>query len=468
MRMTLWSDGRGPNGARRYTLFSKGAPKLAKQDSVPRFGGLSLPVLIGRRKVIVTPITDFAGVRSESQVDSTYDVTSCTEVESLSGTPLPDADTPPKKPFLFNAAARLQLSETKLGPRRVKPEENTHQIAEFKDNRESHTKDSLCEQSSESSPQGNNVTVTMSTEPSPSCSENKIVIKLPEPCNGQATSLPEVAAAFEGSNEKGSGTLEDVLHRQDTASTSASSDGGNATARSSDDSIDATSIAVTPKICAQVDAIALTCTNSGSRDLLSVVQGHWRTSRDTPVRVAGNLAWWIRDSAIDLGGTISEVDGELHLLFSDGSIYRAELDETETVLKWSDGDVWKLGKKDEIAPALTKPTLSESFSKVLNAEQKGTTPKRRTHREPPTPSHQNAVSHVQYELTSVKMLSGTESPEQVCREVSDVPQIIRCEDGDLWFRYKDGRTYHAALQPEGTQLPVTGSQLGFTPRGETA
>ena len=106
-----------------YTLFSKGAPKLAKQDSVPRFGGLSLPVLIGRRKVIVTPITDFAGVRSESQVDSTYDVTSCTEVESLSGTPLPDADTPPKKPFLFNAAARLQLSETKLGPRRVKPED---------------------------------------------------------------------------------------------------------------------------------------------------------------------------------------------------------------------------------------------------------------------------------------------------------------------------------------------------------
>lgn len=467
MRMTLWSDVRAPNGARRYTLCSKGGPKLAKQDSVQRFGGLSLPVLIGRRKVMVTPITDFEGVRSESQVDSTYDVTSCTEVESLSGTPLPDADTPPKKPFLFNAAARFQLSETKLGSRRVKPEEN---------NRESHTKDGLCEQGSESSPQGNNFTVTMSTgpldeSPSPSCNENEIVIKLPEPCNGQATSLPEVATAFKGSNEKGSGTLEDVLHRQDTASTSASSDGGNATARSSDDSIDATSIAVTPKICAQVDAIALSCTISGSRDLLSVVQGHWRTSRDTPVRVAGNLAWWIRDSAIDLGGTISEVDGELQLLFSDGSIYRAELDETETVLKWSDGDVWKLGKKDEIAPALTKPTLSESFSKVLNAEQKGTTPKRRTHREPPTPAHQNAVSHVQHELTSLKSsssLSGTESPEQVCGESSDVPQIIRCKDGDLWLRYKDGRTYHAALQPEGTQLPVTGSQLGFAPLGETA
>merc|ERR1711904_39857 len=108
---------------------------------------------------------------------------------------------------------------------RVKPKQNTHKVVELKDKGGSNTKDDLCQQSSQTPPQGNIVTVStgpFDRSPSPSCNANGSVMK---PGNGRATSLMEGATVRRASTEKESGALENVLYSQDSASTSASSDG---------------------------------------------------------------------------------------------------------------------------------------------------------------------------------------------------------------------------------------------------
>eukprot|EP00746_Dinoflagellata_sp_MGD_P161151 gnl/MRDRNA2_/MRDRNA2_88195_c0_seq1.p1 gnl/MRDRNA2_/MRDRNA2_88195_c0~~gnl/MRDRNA2_/MRDRNA2_88195_c0_seq1.p1 ORF type:complete len:398 (+),score=51.62 gnl/MRDRNA2_/MRDRNA2_88195_c0_seq1:75-1268(+) len=396
--MTLWSVAKRHEAGR--SVCAKDGPKLAKQDSVARLGSLSLPVLIGRSKVMMTrtsPITDFEDLPdgSKCHTDSLNDVTSSSpssiEAKSTPGTPLCNTETParqtsqeqctpPKKSFFFSPTARFQLSEKKWRSTRINPQDSS-----------------------------------------------------------------------EG---------------QDAVSTSASSDAEattESTPSSSEGLTDDRSDTLSLSNAVSLEASATYASTNKSKDLLSVVQGHWLTLRETPVRVTGSEALWIRDSAIDLGGIISELHGKLQLVFSDGSIYTAELDETQTVLTWSDGDVWKFEGQCKVAPALTAPALSESFAHVLNADQSVMNPTRRADREPNLPatlSHQNiiTVSHAHAQnCVNTRSLSS----EQSCEEVSETPQIVRCKDGDLWLRFEDGRTYHAALQPEGAP------QLGFAPLGDT-
>jgi hypothetical protein len=380
------------------------------------------------------------------------------EAGGLTGAPIYNAESPHrntslehcsplKKGFFFSPSARWQFSGKKwrTGSTRVNPQENRQHVAE---DRTSFAQIHAAVSASVSDAEH------LSAVASRSDAEHSL--DLPEPRSG----------LLEPPWGKGTAPIAEVESGQDTLSTSASSDAEATTPISSEgqDTVSTSACSdgnevsfATPTSLSDDGSDTLSnplklevVTTNQSKDLLSIVQGHWVTLRDTPVRVTGSQALWIRDSVIDLGGTLTEVDEKLQLRFSDGSIYTAELNETETVLTWSDGDVWRLDTRCPIAPALVSPTLSESFAKVLNADQKGMTAKRRSHRKPSLPAtlpQQNnvTVSHAQPQNC---MNTSSLSPEQSCEEVSEVPQIIRCKDGVVWLRFQDGRTYHAALQPE--------------------
>lgn len=518
--MSLWCTTRDPTNEAEWSsarpTTGMGGRYPVKQDDVARWGGLTLPVLIGRSKIMVTrttPFIDSENVSSVPRIGSVNDGSPSSEIEGLPETPLlpsenplpkssPSSVTVPKKSLFFKPAARFQFTEKKWSNISIKPKEHKkHKI-------NPEASEQLATPKEESMPSAKSLStcanVPLSTGPvsaSPVCdsapeSHSEWVVDHVTPCIDKTGCSENSAVPIEGlSGEERCSLDEDKLLRQDTISTFASSDadiptyptpsstssagsagssssvgGEDGSDESSDDPSETTSNVVTPQFRSLIDTAPSSFTQSGPRGFVQIVQGHWRTQRDTQVRVSGHQALWIRDSAIELGGTLSEHDGELRLQFSDGSIYSAELDESETVLKWSDGDVWKVDTNSEVAPTLIAPALSESFAQVLNGDQQATNPQRLARKlatqEPKLPltlSHHNTVSPTHCQVKSprnsvkAKVVNVSSSLEESCKERTCVPQIIPGKDGDLWLRFEDGRTYHAALQPEGSHLPWTGS-----------
>lgn len=418
------------------------------------------------------PCPDSETVTSGPLAGCAFDVTPSTEFESLPGTPLPDAeahcmktspslDTPLKKSF-FKPLARFQISESKSRSMLVKPEEN---------------RDRNIQQNSNM----NNTSSTVSMENAqlacesvPPCDSEVTVEKMVR-CDDPVAFFMETTTPTEGSNDNLISKIEDVFRRSETCSTSASSgldvvtltdytsalpegcsissssrfsSGGasqssssrsNTTTTpssigSSDDNGDATFNALNPKLSNLVETSPQSRVTSSSRELVDVVQGCWRTARDTEVIISGDLALWMRESMVKSGGNICEVAGQLQLFLSDGCIYTAELNESETTLKWSDGDVWKRDRHTEASPTLVIPKLSESFAEVLNAQHQEMHPGRRADREPSLPatlSQQKLVSLTQGKIKYPRSFQKTNianyslSPQDSCEDISSVSLFMQ-------------------------------------------